>query len=46
MKSIISDKALSQLFTEARTYSAWLPGEVEDETLVALYERLNGVPPA
>jgi 3-hydroxypropanoate dehydrogenase len=34
----ISDKALDQLFREARTYSAWLPKPVPAEALRKIYE--------
>ncbi len=34
----ISDIALNQLFTEARTHNAWLPKKVTDQTLHDIYE--------
>jgi 3-hydroxypropanoate dehydrogenase len=37
----ISDKALDQLFREARTYSAWLPKPVPAEALRKLYELMR-----
>jgi len=43
MKPLPSD-ALKQLFTEARTYQAWLPEAVSDEDLKAIYELMKWGP--
>jgi nitroreductase len=41
---VIIQEAIRQLFTEARTHSAWLPKKVEDSTLQALYEIMKWGP--
>src|ERR1700733_5835806 len=38
MSDKLADAALDQLFREARTYNAFLPKEVTDEQLHALYD--------
>jgi Nitroreductase len=38
MNELLSDKALDQLFREARTFNAWLPKDVSDAQLHQLYE--------
>jgi 3-hydroxypropanoate dehydrogenase len=38
MRTPISNEAIKQLFTEARTHHAWLDKKVSDETLRELYE--------
>ena len=38
MSEMLSEAALDQLFRTARTYNAWLPKEVTDEQLHAIYE--------
>lgn len=38
MSEILSDAALDQIFRQARTYRAWLPGEVSDVLLEAVYD--------
>jgi 3-hydroxypropanoate dehydrogenase len=38
MSELLSDTSLDQLFRHARTFNAWLPQEVSDEQLHALYE--------
>jgi 3-hydroxypropanoate dehydrogenase len=38
MSHPLSDEALDQLFRSARTFNAWLPKEVSDEQLHALYD--------
>ncbi|HKP46093.1 MAG TPA: malonic semialdehyde reductase [Pyrinomonadaceae bacterium] len=38
MKGVLDDRALDQLFREARTHMAWLDHPVPDETLKQLYE--------
>ena len=43
MKPLPSD-ALKQLFTEARTYQAWLPEAVSDEDLKAIYKLMKWGP--
>jgi 3-hydroxypropanoate dehydrogenase len=41
---ILSDAALDQLFREARSYNAWLPGDVGDEQIHAIYELMKMAP--
>lgn len=43
-KGTIPQEAVRQLFTEARTYPAWLPKPVDDGTLHALYDLLKWGP--
>ncbi|WP_329742371.1 malonic semialdehyde reductase [Dyella sp. A6] len=38
MREMLSEAALDQLFREARTFNAWLPKDVGDEQLQALYD--------
>jgi 3-hydroxypropanoate dehydrogenase len=38
MSDKLTDSALDQLFRQARTFNAWLPKEVTDEQLHAIYE--------
>jgi len=38
MSEMLSEASLDQLFRTARTYNAWLPKEVTDEQLRAVYE--------
>ncbi len=45
-KTPLSDEALAQLFTEARTYNAWLPLDVSDETLIRLADLMKMGPTA
>jgi nitroreductase len=40
----ISEEAVKQLFTEARTYSGWLPEPVSDDTLHAIYDLMKWGP--
>ncbi len=40
----IDDKALKQLFSEARTFSSWLPEEVDAQTLREIYELMKWGP--
>jgi nitroreductase len=40
----ISDEAIQQLFTEARTYPGWLPEPVADEALHAIYDLMKWGP--
>lgn len=42
--AVIPQEAVRQLFTEARTHSAWLPKKVEDSTLRALYDLMKWGP--
>ena len=37
----LSKEALAQIFTEARTHSAWLPEPVSDETLHQIYDLMK-----
>lgn len=46
MKPALDDKALAQLFTEARSHNGFLPEPVSDETLRALYNLLKWGPTA
>ena len=41
---VISDDAVKQLFTEARTYPGWLPDPVSDETLQQIYDLMKWGP--
>lgn len=41
MAIALSDAALAQLFSSARTYHHWLPQAVPDELLLNLYEQLK-----
>jgi nitroreductase len=43
-RGTISKEAARQLFTEARTFVAWLPKPVEDDTLRALYDLMKWGP--
>ena len=38
---VLTDDALKQIFTEARTHSAWLPEPVSDELLVKIYDLMK-----
>ena len=40
----IDEKAIKQLFSEARTYTAWQPKDVSDETLREIYEMMKWGP--
>jgi len=40
----IPETALEQIFTKARTHSAWLPQPVTDETLVQIYDLMKWGP--
>jgi nitroreductase len=40
----LSEEALKQILTEARTHSAWLPGPVSDELLMEIYELMKWGP--
>lgn len=42
--STIANDAIKQLFTEARTYSNWLPKEVSNQDLQAIYELMKWGP--
>jgi 3-hydroxypropanoate dehydrogenase len=44
MGQLINNSVLDTLFREARTYAAWLPRPVEDQTLRALYDLLKWGP--
>ena len=37
----LTDAALDQLFREARSYNAWLEGEVTDEQIRAIYDLMK-----
>ena len=41
MNQALDADALDQLFRNARTHNAWLPGEVRDEQLHQLYELMR-----
>src|SRR5262245_61840231 len=41
---VVSDEALDVLFRKARSYNAFLPGTVSDETLHQLYELVKWGP--
>ena len=41
MTGTISDEAVRQLFTEARSFSTWLEKEVSDETIHEIYDLLK-----
>ena len=45
-RQTLSDAALDQLFREARTVHGFLPGELSDERLHALYDLLKWAPTA
>ncbi|MFC5527295.1 malonic semialdehyde reductase [Rhodanobacter ginsengisoli] len=38
MSELLSERALDQLFRNARTFNAWLPKDVSDEQLQQIYE--------
>lgn len=40
----VSDQAIKQIFTEARTYSAWEPKDVSDKILHEIYELMKWGP--
>lgn len=40
----ISEQAIKQIFTEARTFSHWLPKDVSDEQLKSIYELMKHGP--
>ena len=40
----ISEEALKQILTEARTHNVWLPEPVSDESLVAIYDLMKWGP--
>ncbi|MCD8497462.1 MAG: malonic semialdehyde reductase [Alphaproteobacteria bacterium] len=40
-RQMLDDRAMDQLFREARTHSHWKPGEVNDTTLKALFDLLK-----
>ncbi len=40
----ISEKALAQLFSEARSFGAWQPTDVDEETLRSIYELMKWGP--
>lgn len=42
--SAISDEAMRQLFTEARTFGAWLAKDVSDQTLREIYDLMKWGP--
>ena len=44
MTEVLSDTALDQLFREARSYNAWLEGDVSDEQIHAIYELTKMAP--
>jgi 3-hydroxypropanoate dehydrogenase len=44
MSEVLPDAALDQLFREARSYNAWLPGDVSDEQIHAIYELMKMAP--
>jgi len=44
MGQTINDSALDRLFRGARTYTAWQPRPVDDQTLRDLYELLKWAP--
>ncbi|MDH5785185.1 MAG: malonic semialdehyde reductase [Chromatiales bacterium] len=46
MRDPLSDTAVTQLFTEARSYNRWLESEVSDELLKRLYELMKWGPTA
>jgi 3-hydroxypropanoate dehydrogenase len=43
-KTPLSEGAIKQLFTEARTYPGWLPQGVDDEILHAIYDLMKWGP--
>src|SRR5215471_8597051 len=40
----LSEEALEQILTEARTHSAWLPEPVSDELLIEIYDLMKWGP--
>lgn len=44
MHTALSNQALAQLFADARTHNAWLPREVDDAQLRALYDTMKWAP--
>src|SRR5258707_8457255 len=40
----LSEEALKQIFTEARTHSAWLPEPVSDDLLIQIYDLMKWGP--
>ena len=40
----ISEEALKQILTEARTHNVWLPEPVSDESLVKIYDLMKWGP--
>jgi len=44
MKKTVASEAIHQLFTEARTYTAWLPDEISDDTLREVYDLMKWGP--
>jgi len=40
---MIDRSAIDALFIEARTQNGWLPGEVTDEQLHAIYDHEGGI---
>src|SRR5260370_27463920 len=44
MSNVLDDKALDQIFREARTHSGWLDKPVSDETLRQLYDLMKWGP--
>jgi 3-hydroxypropanoate dehydrogenase len=40
----LADSALDQLFREARSYNAWLEGDVSDEQIRAIYDLMKMAP--
>ena len=41
---VLDDAALDQLFNEARSYNAWLEGDVSDEQIRAIYDLMKMAP--
>jgi 3-hydroxypropanoate dehydrogenase len=39
--NILTDQAMKQIFTEARTHSAWLPEAVSDDLLKKIYDSMK-----
>ncbi len=44
MNNVLDEKALDQIFREARTHSVWLDKPVSDETLRQLYDVMKWGP--
>ena len=44
MSGALDDAALDQLFNEARSYNAWLEGDVSDEQIRAIYDLMKMAP--